>query len=113
MSSLPLLQDGAAVGVWELDPATSVLEFRVKHFWGAVNVRGRLAQSRDTSTSLPLGRCPEASRHNRHHSRAGMASEISTFDPRTSSTSRTIPRWCFRLVMSIRLATQGFASLAI
>jgi polyisoprenoid-binding protein YceI len=41
MSSLPLLQPGAAVGVWELDPATCVLEFRVKHFWGAVTVRGR------------------------------------------------------------------------
>jgi polyisoprenoid-binding protein YceI len=41
MTSLPLLQPGAAVGVWELDPATCVLEFRVKHFWGAVTVRGR------------------------------------------------------------------------
>ena len=41
MWSLPLLQDGAEVGVWELDPATAVLEFRVKHFWGAVTVRGR------------------------------------------------------------------------
>jgi polyisoprenoid-binding protein YceI len=41
MSSLPLLQPGAAVGAWELDPATCVLEFRVKHFWGAVTVRGR------------------------------------------------------------------------
>jgi polyisoprenoid-binding protein YceI len=41
MTSLPLLQDGAAAGVWTLEPATSVLEFQVKHFWGAVNVRGR------------------------------------------------------------------------
>ena len=41
MSYLPLLQDGAAVGVWNLDTATSVLEFQVKHFWGAVTVRGR------------------------------------------------------------------------
>jgi polyisoprenoid-binding protein YceI len=41
MSSIPLLQDGAAVGVWDLDPATSVLEFRVKQFWGAITVRGR------------------------------------------------------------------------
>jgi polyisoprenoid-binding protein YceI len=37
----PLLQGGAAAGVWELDPGTSVLEFRVKHFWGAMTVRGR------------------------------------------------------------------------
>ena len=43
MSSLPLSQDGAAVGVWTLDPATSVLEFQVKHFWGSVTVRGRFA----------------------------------------------------------------------
>jgi polyisoprenoid-binding protein YceI len=41
MSSPGLFQDGAAVGVWELDPATCVLESRVKHFWGAINVRGR------------------------------------------------------------------------
>ena len=41
IATFPLLQDGAAVGVWELDPATAVLEFRVRHFWGAVTVRGR------------------------------------------------------------------------
>ena len=41
MSPVSLLRDGAAVGVWVLDPATCVLEFRVKHFWGAMNVRGR------------------------------------------------------------------------
>jgi polyisoprenoid-binding protein YceI len=41
MPTLPLLQDGAAVGAWDLDPATCVLEFRVKHFWGAIRVRGR------------------------------------------------------------------------
>lgn len=41
MSSLPLLHDGSAVGVWELDPTTCVLEFQVKHFWGMMNVRGR------------------------------------------------------------------------
>jgi len=41
MSSLPPLQDGAAVVVWDLDPATCALEFRVKMFWGAMTVRGR------------------------------------------------------------------------
>ena len=35
------MQRDAAIGVWEIDPGTSVLEFRVKHFWGAVTVRGR------------------------------------------------------------------------
>jgi polyisoprenoid-binding protein YceI len=40
-SPLSLLQGGASSCVWELDPGTSVLEFRVKHFWGAMTVRGR------------------------------------------------------------------------
>jgi polyisoprenoid-binding protein YceI len=38
---LHLLRDGAAVGAWDIDPGASVLEFRVKHFWGAMTVRGR------------------------------------------------------------------------
>jgi polyisoprenoid-binding protein YceI len=41
-SPLSLLHNGAAIGAWEIDPAASVLEFRVKHFWGAMTVRGRL-----------------------------------------------------------------------
>lgn len=36
------LADGAAVGRWVLDPAGSTAEFRVKHFWGAITVRGTL-----------------------------------------------------------------------
>lgn len=39
-SSQALLESDAAVGVWQLDSGASVLEFRVKHFWGAVTVRG-------------------------------------------------------------------------
>jgi polyisoprenoid-binding protein YceI len=35
-----LLADGAAAGRWVLDPAGSRAEFRVKHFWGAITVRG-------------------------------------------------------------------------
>jgi polyisoprenoid-binding protein YceI len=35
-----LLADGAAAGNWVLDPAGSRAEFRVKHFWGAITVRG-------------------------------------------------------------------------
>jgi polyisoprenoid-binding protein YceI len=38
-----LLQGGAAAGAWQLDPAATKLEFRVKHFWGAVTVRGQFA----------------------------------------------------------------------
>ncbi len=41
VSPLNVLQAGAAVGVWEIDPGASRLEFRVKHFWGAMTVRGR------------------------------------------------------------------------
>jgi polyisoprenoid-binding protein YceI len=36
------LADGTAVGRWVLDPAQSTAEFRVKHFWGAITVRGTL-----------------------------------------------------------------------
>jgi polyisoprenoid-binding protein YceI len=42
VAALSLLHDGAALGVWEVDPGASLLEFRVKHFWGAMTVRGRL-----------------------------------------------------------------------
>ncbi len=35
-----LLADGAAAGDWVLDPAASRAEFGVKHFWGAITVRG-------------------------------------------------------------------------
>lgn len=35
-----LLADGTAAGNWTLDQAGSRTEFRVKHFWGAVTVRG-------------------------------------------------------------------------
>jgi polyisoprenoid-binding protein YceI len=42
VSPLSLVHDGAALGVWDIDPAASFLEFRVKHFWGAMTVRGRL-----------------------------------------------------------------------
>jgi polyisoprenoid-binding protein YceI len=36
------LADGTAAGRWELDPAGSTAEFRVRHFWGAITVRGTL-----------------------------------------------------------------------
>ncbi len=35
-----LLADGTVTGQWVLDPAGSRVEFRVKHFWGAVTVHG-------------------------------------------------------------------------
>lgn len=36
------LADGTAAGGWVLDPAGSAAEFRVRHFWGAITVRGTL-----------------------------------------------------------------------
>lgn len=34
------LHSGELQGRWVLDPAASTAEFRVKHFWGAITVRG-------------------------------------------------------------------------
>ncbi|WP_051467812.1 YceI family protein [Actinomadura oligospora] len=36
------LADGTAVGSWVLEPEGSSAEFRSKHFWGALTVRGTL-----------------------------------------------------------------------
>ena len=36
------MTDGTAAGRWVLDPAGSTAEFRVRHFWGAITVRGTL-----------------------------------------------------------------------
>jgi len=36
------LADGTAAGRWVLDPGGSTAEFRVRHFWGAITVRGTL-----------------------------------------------------------------------
>ena len=35
-----LVREGALVGRWLLDPQASRVEFRVRHFWGAITVRG-------------------------------------------------------------------------
>jgi polyisoprenoid-binding protein YceI len=37
---LALARDGALAGHWVLDPGSSRVEFRVRHFWGAITVRG-------------------------------------------------------------------------
>jgi polyisoprenoid-binding protein YceI len=36
-----LARDGALAGRWQLDPQASWLEFRVRHFWHLITVRGR------------------------------------------------------------------------
>jgi polyisoprenoid-binding protein YceI len=44
MSTTPTQNDGATVATrWRLDPADSIAEFRVPHFWGLLTVKGRFA----------------------------------------------------------------------
>ncbi|HEY1003022.1 MAG TPA: YceI family protein [Streptosporangiaceae bacterium] len=49
------LADGTAAGNWVLDPAGSHAEFRVKHFWGAITVRGTLGPMTGEATISPDG----------------------------------------------------------
>ena len=49
------LADGTAVGSWMLDPASSTAEFRVKHFWGAITVRGTLGPMAGQAAVSPDG----------------------------------------------------------
>ena len=49
------LDDGMAAGHWELDPAGSTAEFRVRHFWGAITVRGTLGFTGGEAAVSPDG----------------------------------------------------------
>jgi polyisoprenoid-binding protein YceI len=49
------LADGTAVGSWVLDPAGSTAEFRVRHFWGAITVRGTLGAMAGEAAVSPDG----------------------------------------------------------
>jgi len=49
------LADGTAAGAWVLDPAGSTAEFRVRHFWGAITVRGTLRPMAGEATVSPDG----------------------------------------------------------
>jgi polyisoprenoid-binding protein YceI len=49
------LADGTAAGGWVLDPAGSTAEFRVRHFWGAITVRGTLGPMAGEATVSPDG----------------------------------------------------------
>ena len=51
----PQLADGTAAGTWVLDPAGSAAEFRVRHFWGAITVRGTLGSMAGQATVSPDG----------------------------------------------------------
>ena len=48
-----LLRDGE--GRWVLDPASSRADFHVKHFWGAMTVRGRFERIAGEGTVEPRG----------------------------------------------------------
>src|SRR5580700_9195974 len=50
-----LLADGTAAGNWVLDPEGSHAEFGVKHFWGAITVRGTLDRMSGEATIGPDG----------------------------------------------------------
>ena len=49
------LADGTAAGNWVLDPAGSLAQFAVKHFWGAITVRGTLGPITGEATVSPDG----------------------------------------------------------
>ena len=49
------LTDGTAVGRWVLDPSGSTAEFRVRHFWGAITVRGTLGPMAGEAAVSPDG----------------------------------------------------------
>jgi polyisoprenoid-binding protein YceI len=49
------LADGTAAGSWVLDPAGSSAEFRARHFWGAITVRGTLGSMAGAAAVSPDG----------------------------------------------------------
>lgn len=49
------LADGTAAGSWVLDPTGSTAEFRVRHFWGAITVRGTLGSMAGEADISPDG----------------------------------------------------------
>jgi polyisoprenoid-binding protein YceI len=50
-----LARDGALVGQWKLDPQASHVEFRVRHFWHTITVRGRFERVEGEGTVSPDG----------------------------------------------------------
>jgi polyisoprenoid-binding protein YceI len=50
-----LLADSAAADSWVLDPAGSHAKFAVKHFWGAITVRGTFERMTGEAAVAPGG----------------------------------------------------------
>jgi len=50
-----LAREGALAGRWTLDPGASRVEFRVRHFWGLITVRGRFERVEGQGSAGPDG----------------------------------------------------------
>jgi polyisoprenoid-binding protein YceI len=50
-----VLRAGTAAGSWALDPQASSVEFAVKHFWGAITVRGQFERIAGEGSVAPGG----------------------------------------------------------
>jgi polyisoprenoid-binding protein YceI len=50
-----LLRAGTAAGGWRLDPQASSVQFAVKHFWGAVTVRGEFERIAGEGSATQAG----------------------------------------------------------
>ncbi len=50
-----MLKSGQAQGQWSLDPASSSVQFAVRHFWRAITVRGTFEQLEGAGTVAPDG----------------------------------------------------------
>jgi polyisoprenoid-binding protein YceI len=48
-----LVRDGSLTGRWTLDQQASTAEFRVRHFWNAITVRGRFERMDGEGTAGP------------------------------------------------------------
>lgn len=48
-----LVRDGSLSGRWTLDQQASTAEFRVRHFWNAITVRGRFERLNGEGTAGP------------------------------------------------------------
>jgi hypothetical protein len=105
VSPRALLEGGTAAGVWALDLGASELAFRVKHFWGAVAVRGHFHTFSGRRLSTRRARSREASTWMQHRSTPRMPCVTRTFGPPTSSTLPTIRRSGTRSVRSACSAT--------
>ena len=53
--AITLARNGELAGQWKLDPQASLVEFRVRHFWHAITVRGSFAEVSGQGTVDPDG----------------------------------------------------------